>query len=131
MSLMSRYTGKGITDPEHLKQSIIDILTTRVGSRVGIREYGSRLPDRIDQPINRLWIMNVYSDIAVALYKWEPRIRVLNVAVDATQAAQGIVGITLSGVYLPDGNPIKIDNLALDLRNSGISQNALFGTRTF
>lgn len=128
--LMSRYTGKGITDPEHLKQSIIDILTTRVGSRVGIRAYGSRLPDRIDQPINRRWVVNVYADIAVALYRWEPRLKLLQIKADASRAAQGIVGISLTGVYLPDGNPIRIDNLALDLRNSGISNDAVLGSRT-
>lgn len=37
---MSNQTGSYLTDEEHLKQSIIDILTTPIGSRVICREYG-------------------------------------------------------------------------------------------
>ena len=51
---MSNRNGSYLTDEEHLKQSIIDILTTPVGSRVICREYGSNLFKLIDQPVNRI-----------------------------------------------------------------------------
>lgn len=47
---MSRTDGRLLTDEEHISQSLSDILRTPVGSRVMRREYGSLLPDMIDQP---------------------------------------------------------------------------------
>lgn len=38
---MNSETGKTISGIEHLKQSIVDILTTPVGTRVMRRDYGS------------------------------------------------------------------------------------------
>ena len=66
MKGMSRLTGYAITDDEsqeyaHLKQSIHDILSTLIGTRLCRRNYGSLVPALIDQPgndITRLKIMN-------------------------------------------------------------------------
>ncbi|SPX13597.1 Baseplate assembly protein W [Escherichia coli] len=52
----TRYTGMNpdgtgnLNDMEHLKQSVRDILTTPLASRVMRREYGSLVPDLIDEP---------------------------------------------------------------------------------
>lgn len=57
---MNRNTGIGISDSEHISQSMRDILLTPVGSRVMRREYGSLLSALIDMPQNpalRLQIM--------------------------------------------------------------------------
>ena len=48
---MSMATGKGLDGLEHLFQSIRDILTTPVGSRVMRREYGSKLFELVDRPM--------------------------------------------------------------------------------
>lgn len=40
---MNSATGKTITDTEHLRQSVQDILITPQGSRIARREYGSLL----------------------------------------------------------------------------------------
>ena len=65
MKGMHRSTGKAITDhdsfPEHLYQSIHDILSTLIGTRLCRRNYGSLVPHLVDQPCNdftRLQIMN-------------------------------------------------------------------------
>lgn len=47
---MNRETGGAISTVEHIGQSISDILTTRLGTRVMRREYGSLLPDLVDHP---------------------------------------------------------------------------------
>ncbi|HHH7531540.1 TPA: baseplate assembly protein, partial [Escherichia coli] len=47
---MNRNTGLGISDTEHISQSMRDILLTPVGSRVMRREYGSLLSALIDMP---------------------------------------------------------------------------------
>ena len=45
--------GTLLSDEAHLRQSITDILTTPLGSRVLRRDYGSRLYELIDAPISR------------------------------------------------------------------------------
>ncbi|MGD7246543.1 GPW/gp25 family protein, partial [Ralstonia pseudosolanacearum] len=52
MTGMNSSTGRAIADRPHLAQSIGDILTTPIGSRVMRRDYGSEVPDLIDQPLN-------------------------------------------------------------------------------
>ena len=50
---MARATGKAMAGVDHIAQSIGDILTTPLGSRVMRRDYGSLLPQLIDAPLNR------------------------------------------------------------------------------
>ncbi|NYZ70451.1 baseplate assembly protein W, partial [Endozoicomonas sp. SM1973] len=45
-----RLTGKPLSNLDHLRQSITDILTTRIGTRLMRRDYGSRLPELVDRP---------------------------------------------------------------------------------
>ncbi|GGG09006.1 MULTISPECIES: GPW/gp25 family protein [Cysteiniphilum] len=45
---VDRYSGRVLDDIEHVKQSIKDILTTPIGTRVQLRAYGSRLFEYID-----------------------------------------------------------------------------------
>ncbi len=47
---MSQINGRAITDTDHLRQSVRDILLTPQGSRIARREYGSLLSVLIDQP---------------------------------------------------------------------------------
>lgn len=47
---MNSQTGLSISEVEHIRQSVRDILVTPVGSRVMRREYGSLLSALIDQP---------------------------------------------------------------------------------
>jgi phage baseplate assembly protein W len=51
MNGMDNLTGKSLADLAHLRQSIADILTTPIGSRVMRRDYGSRIFQRIDAPL--------------------------------------------------------------------------------
>lgn len=79
---MSRTTGREITFAIYLQQSIDDILTTPIGTRVMRREYGSLIPDLIDQPLIGATILRVYAAAAAALMRWEPRIRVTTVKLE-------------------------------------------------
>lgn len=72
---MSATSGKELEDLDHLKQSIIDILTTPIGSRVMRREYGSRLSELVDWPINRDFTLEIYAATAGALEKWGKKIQ--------------------------------------------------------
>ena len=66
---MSNKNGGYLNDLEHLKQSIIDILTTPIGSRVICRDYGSNLFQLIDMPINRELFSRIYAAVADAIDK--------------------------------------------------------------
>lgn len=72
-------TGRAIEDIEHIRQSVRDILTTPIGSRVMRREYGSLLPELIDRPLNGATLLRAYAATVMALVRWEPRIRVARV----------------------------------------------------
>lgn len=95
MSGMARHTGKVIGDEAHLAQSIADILTTPVGTRVMRRDYGSRLPELVDAPMNGETLIDVFAATADALDRWEPRLVLTRVEV--TTAAAGQLEMRLEG----------------------------------
>ena len=64
---MNNTSGKAITDIDHLRQSVRDILLTPQGSRIARREYGSLLSALIDQPQNPALRLQVMSAVYVAL----------------------------------------------------------------
>lgn len=72
---MNASSGRSIVDLAHLAQSVADVLTTPIGTRVMRREYGSQLPDLIDWPTNAATRLLAYAATAMALMRWEPRIR--------------------------------------------------------
>ena len=81
--MMHRATGRAIDLPEHIAQSVADIVTTPLGSRVMRRDYGCLLPLLLDQPDNPATQIRITSAVAGALMRWEPRIRLAQVEVDA------------------------------------------------
>lgn len=90
---MSAATGRRLEDLEHIKQSVRDILTTPIGSRVMRREYGSLLPELIDQPLNGATLMRAYAATVMALVRWEPRIRVTRVQFDMDGAGRLMIDL--------------------------------------
>ncbi|MBU2714485.1 GPW/gp25 family protein, partial [Zooshikella sp. WH53] len=79
MQGINNNTGKSLSGIEHLKQSITDILTTRIGTRVMRRDYGSRLPELIDEPLNGALRLELIAATAEALTRWEPRFKLTKV----------------------------------------------------
>lgn len=104
-------TGKAIDGMDHLRQSVRDILSTPIGSRVMRREYGSRLYQLVDAPLNRDTITDIYAATAEAILKWEPRIELTQVKI--TGAQPGRIELALYGNYLPDGQAIMIDGIVV------------------
>lgn len=107
----SATTGKAIQGVEHLRQSIADILTTPIGSRVMRREYGSQLFSLVDAPLNRSSVMDIIAATADALERWEPRISVTKITPSSDRA--GSVSVSLEGVYMPDGRVVSIDGIVI------------------
>lgn len=108
---MNINTGKPISEIAHIKQSIANILTTPIGSRVMRRDYGSKLFERIDQPTNGELIAEIYSDIVEALFTWEPRFAVEQVTVQGIE--KGKIIIDLEGSFVKDGQKISLKNIEI------------------
>ncbi len=106
---MSNTSGKALDGLDHLYQSIRDILTTPIGTRVMRREYGSRLFDLIDRPTEPGLLIEVHAAVAEALDRWEPRFRLTFVS--ATFATAGQVSIDLRGVLLESGREITLEGV--------------------
>lgn len=111
MNGMSANTGAAMSDIDHLRQSITDILTTPIGSRVMRRDYGSRLYALVDAPTNRATLMDMYAATAEAIARWEPRFRLQKVT--ASSAAPGAVTLDMTGEYLPDGRVLTLDGVSV------------------
>ncbi|CAG2144417.1 hypothetical protein LMG31506_03001 [Cupriavidus yeoncheonensis] len=102
-------TGTALGGLAHLRQSIRDILTTPIGSRVMRREYGSRLFKLVDAPLNRATILDIYAATADALARWEPRFKLTKTSIASTDG--GAVVLDLTGEYLPDGRTVTLDGI--------------------
>ncbi len=79
MTGMNNTTGRALGELAHIWQSVRNILTTPIGSRVMRREYGSLIPELIDQPMNPANRLRLMSASVSALVRWEPRIRIASV----------------------------------------------------
>lgn len=112
MAGMSRDTGKALGGFDHLRQSIGDILSTPVGTRVHRRDYGSRLPRLVDRPMNSSLVAEMMAATAEALDRWEPRLRLEQVVIDSV-SPDGQISLSLVGYYLLNGERIQIEGLVI------------------
>lgn len=91
---MSQDNGRAITDMDHLRQSVRDILLTPQGSRIARREYGSLLSELIDQPQNPALRLQVMSAVYVALSRWEPRLTLDSITISSSFDGSMVVELT-------------------------------------
>jgi phage baseplate assembly protein W len=92
---MNVRNGRSITnDLEHIKQSIADIITTPVGTRIMRRTYGSMIPELIDYPINATNILRIYAATAAAIMQWEPRFKISSIKFEYLKTANVAIEIT-------------------------------------
>lgn len=91
---MNQGNGRTITDTDHLRQSVRDILLTPQGSRIARREYGSLLSELIDQPQNPALRLQVMSAVYVALSRWEPRLTLDSITIDSSFDGSMVVELT-------------------------------------
>lgn len=111
MQGMNVHTGRSIADMDHLRQSITDILSTPIGSRVMRRDYGSRLFKRLDAPLTGELLAEIYADVVEALFSYEPRFEVTNVSVVSMD--QGHLVLDVTGKYLITGEDITLTGIEI------------------
>ena len=91
---MNGQTGLSISEVEHIRQSVRDILVTPVGSRVMRREYGSLLSQMIDQPQTPALELQIMAACYMAILKWEPRVRLTSITTARLFNGQMVVDVT-------------------------------------
>lgn len=91
---MSQNNGQAITDTDHLRQSVRDILLTPQGSRIARREYGSLLSVLIDQPQNPALRLQIMSAMYMALSRWEPRLTLDSITINSRFDGSMVVDLT-------------------------------------
>lgn len=95
--------GQAITSLDHINQSLRDILLTRKGTRVLRRDYGSGLPDLIDNPITPDLVLDLTFEIADAIDRLEPRLGLKQVVVEPNPEA-GELAVELYVFLYPRGH---------------------------
>jgi len=95
-------TGRQIGLYDHIRQSIKNILFTRIGTRLMREEYGSLLPELLDQPITPALLLQCQAAAIAALAKWEPRIEIQAATVSAA-ANDAKVIINIEAVNISTG----------------------------
>ncbi len=104
---MNRETGAAMSELDHIGQGIADILTTRIGTRVMRREYGSLLPELVDHPFNDATRLRVYAATVMALMRWEPRISLSRVQFLGANL-QGQSVLELEGSVVDSNEPLSL-----------------------
>ena len=122
---MDAETGKPLAGDAHLAQSIADILTTPIGTRVMRRDYGSALFELIDAPLNALTRLRLFAATADALRRWEPRLRLTRVKLldgegSGTGFAAGRATLQIEGQRLDAADPTSLVRLTIPLYKSRI-----------
>ena len=112
---MSSSTGAAIEGDEHLQQSVEDILTTPIGSRLMRRDYGSPLFELVDAPTTPSVVQQFFAAVAVALHRWEPRLLLTRVFV-TLGAAPSEVTIAVEGYDKEAPGPNSFVRLTIPLR---------------
>ena len=88
---MNASTGKSMGKTEHIRQSIRDILTTRLGTRCMRRHYGSIVPELIDQPANPATQLRLMAATVMAVIRWEPRVLITRTQFSIDTDGKGIL----------------------------------------
>lgn len=94
--MMNASTGRALGEMDHIRQSIRDILTTRIGSRVMRRDYGSLIPELIDHPANAANQLRLKAATVMAVMRWEPRVALTRVGFSFDAA--GVAVIDMEGM---------------------------------
>jgi len=120
---MDAATGKPLEGEAHLAQSVGRILSTPIGTRVARRDFGSLIPELIDQPVNALLPIRIFAATALALKRWEPRIRVTRVALEQPEPGKAVV--IVDGIRTDQPRPASRTRLTVPLASrSGLTVTA-------
>ena len=105
-------TGTSITGVEHVRQSIRRIITTKIGSVIQLRDFGSDIKSLVSAPGNASAPLKAYALISAPILKWDPRVRLSRLNLTADLAGNAVIeyGCSYDGVEFTDN--VLIDGVA-------------------
>jgi len=92
--MMSAKDGTALTVQQHIHQSINNIIITPIGTRLTMRDYGSLVPELLDQALSKGLTLQLQAAIVMALTQWEHRISLKSVSIGSETEAGAIAIIT-------------------------------------
>ena len=95
-----------------MRQSVSDILTTPIGSRVLVRDYGSDLFSLVDNPRDDLTRLQIIAASATALARWETRLKVTRVLVSFPDGDSGCV-LDIEGINKETNLPVRTGDITI------------------
>lgn len=116
MNGMDARTGAPLSGLAHIEQSVRDILGTPLGTRLARRDYGSDLPELLDQPMNPLLKVRIFAATALALYRHEKRLRLTRIALSRDEAI-GSATLRLVGTRTDITTPNRAVDLTVPVRS--------------
>lgn len=110
---MNKQTGRRISDIDHIRQSVADILMTPIGTRVMRRDYGSLLSELIDHPGNDANNLRMMAASVMALSKWETRISIGRVGISLAAVGEWLIDLDCSVVAYEGRTSFALLNVSL------------------
>ena len=83
------------TDREDINNSLIILLSTQLGERVMLPDYGCNLQDMLFEPLTLTLVTQIKGIIERAILYHEPRINLLNIEIDNEDELEGKVLIEI------------------------------------
>ena len=80
-----------VSGPEDIHQSLMILLSTRIGERVMVPEYGCALWSVVFENLTTSLLTRIQDMVERAIVKWEPRIRVEDVLTEVDPPGSGIM----------------------------------------
>ncbi|WP_142847082.1 GPW/gp25 family protein [Telmatospirillum sp. J64-1] len=102
---MNRHSGASLSEIDHIRQSIGDILTTPIGTRLMRRSYGAHVFDLVDAPGNAVGGLRMVAAVADALERWEPRVHMASARV--SPGADGRAVVTIRTIVRSTGEALS------------------------
>ncbi|AYA02337.1 baseplate assembly protein [Acinetobacter sp. WCHAc010034] len=105
--MMSRHSGTELSELDHIRQSLEDLISTPIGSRLMRREYGTQVANLLDQPTSEALYLKCYSTIYSAILRWEPRIQISQLYI--SEVNQGQTVLNLEGTIVQSGQSLNMN----------------------
>ena len=112
MNGVNNRTGKRLSGVAHLRQSVSDILTTPIGSRVLVRDYGSDLFSLVDNPRDDMTRLQIIAASATALARRETRLKETRVLVSFPEGKSGCV-LDIEGINKETNLPVRTGDITI------------------
>jgi phage baseplate assembly protein W len=103
---MNRFTGRPLSDWEHVLQSVDVIFETEIGERVMLRHFGGGMRRLLGRKLTPDILALAAAVFALSITIWEPRLRVVKVSVapSVEEIRLGAVSFVMEVIYRPRGH---------------------------